>query len=301
MLPFALPRSLATLLAVSAALVLPTARAAAQQVVVTDVTYEHSAETTSDSHYRLAALPGTPANLRAPIDYASGQAYVRLEVFTKPTDAATRFQVCFEASPTYACTDQAPAYTTTGAYTWGTPFSRFYQGDQVDWSRGLGRVALILKDTMNRKPAPENVGEEVSRRYMPTRVRVTVTLVAPGATYVPPDATGTDAGAGELDAGAGAADAGTAIDAGTPIDAGTAIDAEPAPLDAGPPTDDADAAPTPHDAGPTPLDAAPPADTSPPDRSGIVGGCSATHAHGARSALALVLAAMLWARARRRR
>ena len=39
---------------------------------------------------------------------------------------------------------------------------------------GLGRIALILKDTMNGKPAPENVGEETSRLYMPTEVRVTV-------------------------------------------------------------------------------------------------------------------------------
>ena len=131
----------------------------AQQIVVADVTYEHGPDTTTDSHYRVEPLPGTPTNLRSPVDYASGDAVVRLEVRTKPSDAATRFQVCFEARPTYACTDQAPAYTTTGTYTWSTPFSRFYQGSMVDWSMGLGRIALILKDTMNGKPAPENVGE----------------------------------------------------------------------------------------------------------------------------------------------
>ena len=252
--------------------VLSSARVSAQQVVVTDVTYEHSAETTTDSHYRVDALPGTPADLRSPIDYASGEAYVRLEVFTKPSDAATRFQVCFEASPTYACTDQAPAYTTTGVYTWATPFSRFYQGSLVDWSRGLGRVALILKDTMNVKPAPENVGEEVSARYMPTRVRVTVTLVPPGGTYVPPDEPAPDAGPIELDAGPGT-DAGTELDAGT----GERPDATASDIDA----------------------SSPDASTRGRDDSEIVGGCSATRAsRGAPISLVLVVLACALLRSR---
>jgi hypothetical protein len=180
--------------------------ASAQQLVVADVTYEHSATTTFDSHYHLDALPGTPPDLTSPIDYASGDAVVRLEVFTKPSDAGTRFQVCFEAMPTYACTDQAPTYTTVGIYTWTTPFSRFYQGNMVDWSLGLGRIALILKDTMNRKPSPENVGATESARYMPTQIRVTVTLVPPGATYSPP--------ADTIDAGVVPTDAAVPTDAG---------------------------------------------------------------------------------------
>ncbi|MCA9613851.1 MAG: hypothetical protein KC586_13940, partial [Myxococcales bacterium] len=195
----------------------------AQQIVVADVTYEHGPDTTTDSHYRVEPLPGTPTNLRSPVDYASGDAVVRLEVRTKPSDAATRFQVCFEARPTYACTDQAPAYTTTGTYTWSTPFSRFYQGSMVDWSMGLGRIALILKDTMNGKPAPENVGEETSRLYMPTEVRVTVVLVPPGETYVEPIDPPMDAGVEEdagIDAGAAEPDAGRPEDAGTERDAG---------------------------------------------------------------------------------
>ncbi|MDQ3037103.1 MAG: hypothetical protein M3Y87_32210, partial [Myxococcota bacterium] len=237
----------------SVLLALPCARAAAQQIVVTDVTYEHSATTTSDSHYRLEPLPGTPANLRSPIDYASGEAYVRLEVLTKPSDAGTRFQVCFEARPTYACTDQAPAYTTTGLYTWATPFSRFYQGSMVDWTMGLGRVALILKDTMNRKPSPENVGEETSRLYMPTRIRVTVTLVPPGGTYVPPADPELDAGMMMID------------DAGT-----TELDAALMPeLDAS--ATELDAAAT--DAGTARTDATVRRDAGAP-RETVTGGCS---------------------------
>src|SRR4051812_48383953 len=89
----------------------PLAPPVASQVVVVEVTYTHSASTTTDSHYRPALRPGTPSNWASPVDYSHGTAYVRLEVFTKPTTAATRYQICFEGSPSYSCTDQAPAYT----------------------------------------------------------------------------------------------------------------------------------------------------------------------------------------------
>lgn len=198
-------------------LVLVSSMAAAQQFVVTEVTYTHSATTTTDSHYHQLPLPGTPSNWVSPIDYAHGSAVVRLEVFTKPSATPTRFQICFEATPNYACTNQAPAYTTTGVYTWTTPFTSFYQYSLVDWSQGTRNVALILKDTNNVKPAPENVGAQTSALYMPTDLRVTVTIVAPGATYAPPEA-GPDAGAIDAGVDAGAPDAG-APDAGE-LDAG---------------------------------------------------------------------------------
>jgi hypothetical protein len=268
------------------------ARARADQFVVTDVTYEHSAATTHDSHMIVDALPETPANLRAPVDYASGTAYVRLEVFTKPTDAPTRYQICFNASPNYACTDQAPPYTTTGVYTWATPFDRFWQGDLPDWSRGLGStISLILKDTMNRKPSPENVGEEVSARYMPTRLRVTVTLVSSGATYVPPEAiVEEDAGADDEDGGVSDEDAGRAVDAG---DEGR-DDAGVLARDAGEPTRDA-GEPT-RDASPRPSDASP----TRPEPS--TGGCTVSASASGRVALpAMLIVACVGAARRKRR
>jgi hypothetical protein len=172
---------------VAAAVLLFPARALAAQFVVTEVTYEHSATTTTDSHLRLAPLPGTPSNWKAPTDYATnGFVWVRLEVFTKPSAENTRFQICFEATPSYACTDQSPIYTKTGVYTWGTNFPKMYQYSMVDWTKGVNKVALILKDDKNVKPAPENVGAARSALFMPTKVRVTVTVVSPGSTYMPP-------------------------------------------------------------------------------------------------------------------
>ena len=181
--------------AVAAAVSVLAAPAAAAQFVVTEVTYQHSATTTTDSHNRLDPSATTPANWKAPVDYATaGKVHVRLEVFTKPSDAKTRFQICFEATPSYACTDQSPVYTTTGIYDWETTFPKFYQYDKVDWTKGVKKIALILKDDRNGKPAPENVGEATSKLYMPTDLRVTVTVVAPGSVYEAPAPTVVDAG-----------------------------------------------------------------------------------------------------------
>jgi hypothetical protein len=210
-----------------AATVLTAASAHAAQFVATDVRYVHSAQTTTDSHYRVNPSAETPASWTAPVDYASGSAHVRLEVFSKPnTTTQTCFQVCFEATTNYGCTDISKPYTTLGVYEWDTPFSRFFTPGPVSWNTGVRRVALLLKDTMNGKPAPENVGAATSALYMPTDVRVTVTIVSPGSVYQPP-------------AGGPA----TSSDAGTPptprADAGASSDAETRPARDAAPTVDA--------------------------------------------------------------
>lgn len=191
---------------------LATSEARAEQFIVTDVTYTHSADTTSDSHYRVSPLAGTPTNWRSPIDYASGSVRVHLEVKTKPSDTQTRFQVCFEAMPSYGCTDQSPVYTKTGTYEWTTKFEDFYYGGEVDWSKGVSKIALILKDANNNKPQGDP-------KFVPTDLRVEVALLTSGASYVPP---ARDGGAGD----AGVADAGRS-------DASAAGDASPDAHDGG--------------------------------------------------------------------
>jgi hypothetical protein len=189
----------------------PVAAAHAAQFVVADATYTHSAQTTTDSHYRVNPAAGTPANWTSPVDYANGSAHVRLEVKTKPnTTTQTCFQVCFEATQNYGCTDISKPYTTTGVYEWDTPFSRFFTPGPVPWERGILKVALLLKDTKNVKPAPENVGAATSALYMPTDVRVTVTIISSGSIFQPPAGTpptiGADAGLGGEPVDAGARD-----------------------------------------------------------------------------------------------
>jgi hypothetical protein len=272
-------------------------RAAHAEFVVVDATYTHSAQTTKDSHFRVQPPAGTPSNWTSPVDYASGEAWVRLEVKTKPTgDTPTKYQVCFELAVNYACTDQAPTYTKPGVYTWGTQFSKFYLGGPVDWSKGIRQVALILKDTNNVKPAPENVGDTVSARYMPTDLHVTVTLVPKGETYVPP--AGGDAGS-KVDA--------AAADAADPVaeDAAPSAETSTPPID-NPPASEAGSGgpgvpieptiPAPqHDAGATTSPSGMPAGD-------MESGCTCSHVPSrSAGATAWVLALPLLAALRRRR
>ncbi len=161
--------------------------ASAGQVVVMDDTWVHAPEL-SDSHYRVEPMLGTPEDWVSPVDYSQGKVYVYLEVYSKPTAQPTKFQVCFEATPTYACTDQSPTYTEVGVYEWATDFADFWSppGESVDWTLGVNKIACILKDTMNGKPSADNVGPETAALYMPTEVRMVITLVEPGGVYVPP-------------------------------------------------------------------------------------------------------------------
>jgi len=200
--------------------------ARAEQVVVLDQTWVHTPDL-PDSHYRVPPIEGTPADWTSPVDYSQGSAWVYLEVHSKPTDQETKFQVCFEATPTYACTAQSPTYTEVGVYEWETSFADFWSppGEFVDWSQGTNDIACILKDTMNGKPSADNVGPEVAALYTPTEVRMVVTVVEPGSVYVPPipmgETTGTDGGSdgegstdGDADTtGAGESDAGDEGDA----------------------------------------------------------------------------------------
>jgi MYXO-CTERM domain-containing protein len=199
--------SLATL--ASMAVLLSSGSAHAAQVVVADVNYTHSAQTTTDSHYRVPPATGTPTDWTSPVAYSTGSAHVRLEVRTKPnTTTETTFQVCFEATQNYGCTDISRPYTVTGLYEWDTPFARFFTPGPVPWERGILRVAILLKDTRNVKPAPENVGAATSALYMPTDVHVTVTIVSAGSTFQPP------AGTAPVDAGGVGANPRDAADAG---------------------------------------------------------------------------------------
>lgn len=167
----------------------------ADQFVAMDETWEHTADM-PDSHYRVDPSAETPADWTSPVDYTDGTAWVYLEVQTKPTAQETKFQVCFEATPTYACTAQSPTYTTVGTYEWSTKFSDFWSppNESVDWSQGVNKLANILKDTQNNKPSADNVGPDEAAKYMPTHVRMVVTIVSAGGTYVPPTPTGADAG-----------------------------------------------------------------------------------------------------------
>jgi hypothetical protein len=194
----------------------------AEQFVLADIEYTHSTSTTSDSHYYPDLPANTPKNWKTPVDYAGGFVHIELDVKTKPAGGApTKFQICFEGTPSYACTTQSDTYTTTGHLEWDTPVADFWYESTVDWAQGTKEMPMILKDDANNKPHGDP-------EYMPTVLKVQVTLVAKGSTFVPPPpptagsggsgGAGAGGSAGSMSgnggAGAGGSQAGAAADAG---------------------------------------------------------------------------------------
>jgi hypothetical protein len=176
--------------------------ARADQFTLVDVSYTHSADTTSDSHYYVMLPADTPKDWTKPVDWSNGSVHLIVDVKTKPPgDAKTKMQVCFEGTPAYQCTDQSPTYTTTGKVEWDSQFKNFWKGGELDWSKGIKKLPLILKDDQNNKPAGDP-------KYMPTDLHVQLYLVSPGAKFVPPAAgSGGTGAAGAGGAGSGAAGA----------------------------------------------------------------------------------------------
>lgn len=179
-------------------------RAYAEQFVLLDLSYEATSANTMDSHFPAMPAANIPKNLKTPVDYASGTAYVRFEVLTKPSAAKTLYNICFENASNYACLPYPPAYTAAGVYTFNAPFSAFWQGNLVDWSMGISGVQLILKDEKEAKV-------QGSAMFYPYQTHITITLVTPGSTYEPPDASAAGAGgrggAGGMSSSAAAAGA----------------------------------------------------------------------------------------------
>jgi hypothetical protein len=181
-------------------------RARAEQFVLIDLTYEATSANTTDSHFPGPPAANIPKNLKSPIDYASGTAYVRFEVLSKPSAAKTLYNICFQNPSNYACLGYPPAYTATGTYNFSGAFSSFWQGDLVDWSMGISEVQLILKDE-------KEVKVQGNAMFYPYKMHVTITIVAPGSTYVPPDMAA--AGAGGSSAGGSGGAAGMSARGGT--------------------------------------------------------------------------------------
>lgn len=211
--------------------------ALAGQVVIFDETWVHSADI-PDSHHYIESLETMLDDWTAPIDYTQGTVWIHLEVLTKPTDTPTRFQLCMEGTPTYACTNQSPVYTDVGVYEWETTFDQMWSppNEIMDWSQGVNAFACILKDTDNGKPSAGNVGEETAALYMPTQVRMVMTVVEAGSVYMSPsemggesDTGGETDGGGETEGTSTDGDSGSSEDESDSGDSGSEESGDPEP------------------------------------------------------------------------
>ncbi len=199
------------------ALVAAAPSARAEQFTFFDFTYEATTANTHDAHYDVRTGLTQPNSWKTPIDYTAGTIYIEQEVMTKPSKEPTQVDVCFLTGG-YGCLN-TKLYTDTGRNTTTAPVKDFWQFGNINWNSKIPLVQLIVKDKNNA-----NGGRPVTS-FMPTKMRIAVTVVSAGATYVPPMgfASAAPADAGAADAGAGEGDAGgTTGTGGTPGGSGGA-------------------------------------------------------------------------------
>jgi MYXO-CTERM domain-containing protein len=192
---------------------------AQEQLVAFDETYvqELNGNVQGETfHHGIVPKPTEPASWTTPVNYAKGTAYLYMEVLEKPSKRNTLLTVCFDGPKEgYGCFD-TKSYTDVGAYetkiTMGG--ANWYQYGKVAWGQRRDDYHLVIKDpalngTQGGKPATD---------YVPTKLRVVLTVVPPGGTYTPP-AKGTSGGTPGADAGSGGPRGGGGAGGGSPADA----------------------------------------------------------------------------------
>ncbi|HXU82573.1 MAG TPA: MYXO-CTERM sorting domain-containing protein [Polyangia bacterium] len=204
-------------------------------------------------HHLVKPAPTEPASWTSPVDYAHGTVYIHQEVMTKPSMRNTIITICFDGDLAgYGCID-TKTYTTTGVHETVAPITSTWQYGKIAWGKRRTEYHLVIKDpalggAQGGKPASD---------YVPSKMRIVMTIVPPGGKYVEPPPLGEggpDGGAAPADAGAPGADAAsTTADAGAAPDAAT-TDPTPSPDAATTKPTKADAATTPPKADPQPED-----------------------------------------------
>ena len=168
---------------------------AAAQFVLFDVTFTFTKEDAdnskpSPSHYYVKGdqlNPERPKNWTAPVDYRNGTVHVRLEVLKKPTgNEPTTWSICYIPNKGigkgYGCTGTT-VYRAEGVYEKDVSMKSFWQNDAIEWSEGIKRMDLVIKD--NSGGSGHAHKRKDSEKFFPTKVRMTVVQVSAGSKYDP--------------------------------------------------------------------------------------------------------------------
>ena len=149
----------------------------AQQFVLVDQTYTASADNTDESHFVAELQSGIPANLSTPTDYANGTFHVELEILEAPSETFTNYNICLHNGSGYACLPYVE-YTGKGSYEADPVFEMIWNYQEVDWSQGVTKVELILK----------NEGQMLvhgNADFYPYKAHLKLWLVSEGASFDP--------------------------------------------------------------------------------------------------------------------
>ena len=161
-----------------------------QQFILFDETFELGIEEAIKTKSHLYVTPEkfgkeTPTDWTTPIDYRNGTVHIRLEVIEKPKGGfPTNWSLCYIPNKGrkngYGCTG-TPKYTETGVYEKTVKMNAFWNHDSIVWTKGIKRMALVIKDTSGGQGHAHN--REDHQHYFSTKIRVTMVQVAAGATY----------------------------------------------------------------------------------------------------------------------
>jgi MYXO-CTERM domain-containing protein len=169
----------------------------AQQFVLVDQTYTATAENTDESHFVAELKSGIPANFVTPTNYSNGRLHVELEVLEAPSATKTLYNICLHNSSNYACLPYVE-YTGEGTYEADPVFNTIWNHGEVDWTQGVSKVELILK----------NEGEQLvhgNADFYPYRAHLKLYVIAEGSRFDPTmeNTTAPEAGTGGTPPSAG--------------------------------------------------------------------------------------------------
>jgi hypothetical protein len=152
----------------------------AEQLVLFDISYEHT--NANDSHHQVSgAALNQPANWTSPIDYSKGTIHFYQEVVTKPSNMVTLIDFCLIQPQDYGCIETIH-YTTTGLVETVRSMagSDVDKREVLDFTKKMSSIQLVLKN-----PQYVNGGSPQSA-FLPSKMRFVATLVSPGGTYIRP-------------------------------------------------------------------------------------------------------------------
>lgn len=164
----------------------------AEQFTLMDVEFTFTKEdadnsTPSPSHYYVQSdsLTNQPADWTAPVDYRNGSVHIRTEVLDKPAGGEiTQWSICYIPNvgigAGYGCANSG-TYTEAGIHERDESMTSWWQNDQLDWTRGINEMHLVIKDSDSGGGHAHK--REDSENFFPTTIRMTLVQVSAGSTY----------------------------------------------------------------------------------------------------------------------
>jgi hypothetical protein len=164
-----------------------------KQFVLFDATFSYDKAAAdnslpSKSHYYIYGYrlnPKRPRDWTSPVDFRKGTVHIRTEVLERPeSDEAVQWSLCYIPNRGqgngYGCTG-TDRYISKGVYEKDVAMTAFWENQGIVWSEGIKQMDLVMKDKDGNKVHTRSDPE----KFLPTKVRITMTQVAAGATYDP--------------------------------------------------------------------------------------------------------------------